>query len=211
MPEVQHTPRSPVRTGVDPDRARARILEVAEDHFRRIGHQKTSVADIASELGMSPANVYRFFPSRDAIKESVCGRLVNEVADIAFAIATTNAPAIAKLDRLLTAVHDHNKTMLIRDKHMHDLIVAAMQENWATIKAHVERMVAILEAIIREGIEAGEFRVEDAAKAARAVRTAFTPFFHPALIEHCVQHGEDTEAGLRDQIRFVLKALGKSD
>ncbi|TMK45521.1 MAG: TetR/AcrR family transcriptional regulator, partial [Alphaproteobacteria bacterium] len=24
------------------------------------------------------------------------------------------------------------------------------------------------------------------------------------------QHGEDTEAGLRDQIRFILKALGKS-
>jgi len=36
------------------------------------------------------------------------------------------------------------------------------------------------------------------------------PFFHPVLIEHCVQHGEDTEAALRDQIRFILKALGKS-
>src|SRR5213078_1663381 len=31
------------------------------------------------------------------------------------------------------------------------------------------------------------------------------PFFHPVLIEHCVQHGEDTEAALRDQIRFILK------
>ena len=57
----------PVRTGTDSDEARARILEVAEEHFRRIGYHKTSVADIASELGMSPANVYRFFPSRDAI------------------------------------------------------------------------------------------------------------------------------------------------
>jgi hypothetical protein len=93
---------------------------------------------------------------------------------------------------------------------MHDLIVVAMQENWTIIKAHVERMVAIFEAIIREGIEAGEFEVEDAAKAARAVKSAFTPFFHPILIEHCVRHGEDTEADLRDQIRVILKALGKS-
>ena len=59
----------PIRTGADSDEARARILEVAEEHFRRIGYHKTSVADIASELGMSPANVYRFFPSRDAINE----------------------------------------------------------------------------------------------------------------------------------------------
>ncbi|NOJ39185.1 TetR/AcrR family transcriptional regulator [Bradyrhizobium australiense] len=199
-----------VRTGADPDEARARILEVAEEHFRRIGYHKTSVADIASELGMSPANVYRFFPSRDAIDESICGRVVNEVADIAFAIARTNAPAREKLDQLLTAVHRHNKMTLVKEKHMHDLIVAAMQENWAIIKAHIERMVTIFEAIIREGVEAGEFEVEDAAEAARAVKSAFMPFFHPILIEHCVQYGEDTEAGLRDQIRFILKALGKS-
>jgi AcrR family transcriptional regulator len=197
--------------GTNRDETRARILEVAEEHFRRIGYHKTSVADIASELGMSPANVYRFFPSRDAINESICGRVVNEVADIAFAIARTNAPAMEKLDQLMTAVHRHNKMTLVKQKHMHDLIVAAMQENWAIIKAHIERMVTIFEAIIREGIDAGEFEVEDAAEAARAVKSAFMPFFHPILIEHCIQHGEDTEAGLRDQIRFILKALGKSD
>jgi AcrR family transcriptional regulator len=160
---------------------------------------------------MSPSNVYRFFPSRDAINESICGRVLNEVADIAYAIARSNASAMDKLDRLLTAVHHHNKTTLVEEKHMHDLIVVATQENWTIIKAHVERMVAIFEAIIREGIEAGEFEVEDAAKAVRAVKSAFTPFFHPILIEHGVQHGEDTEAGLREQIRFILKALGKSD
>ena len=84
----------PVRTGKDFDEARARILEAAEKQFRRVGYHRTSVADIAAELGMSPANIYRFFPSRDAINESICGRVVNEVADIAFAIARTNAPAM---------------------------------------------------------------------------------------------------------------------
>ena len=201
----------PVRTGKDSDKARARILEAAEQQFRRMGYHRTSVADIAAELGMSPANIYRFFPSRDAINESICGRVVNEVADIAFAIARTNAPAMQKLAQLLTAVHHHNKMMLVKARPMHELIVAATQGNWPIIKAHIEQMVMIFEAIIREGIEAGEFDVEDAAEAARAVRSASMAFFHPILIKHCVQHGEDTEAGLRNQIRFILKALGKSD
>ena len=200
----------PVRTGKDSDEARARILEAAKERFRRVGYHRTSVADIAAELGMSPANIYRFFPSRDEINESICGRLVNEVADIASAIARTNAPAMDKLDQLLTAVHHHNKMMLVKAKPMHELIVVATQENWPIIRAHIERMVMIFEGIIREGVEAGEFDVEDAAEAARAVRSAFMPFLHPILIEHCVVHGEDTEAGLRDQIRFILKALGKS-
>lgn len=200
----------PVRTRPDPDEVRARILEVAEQHCRRIGYHKTSVADIASELGMSRANVYRFFPSKDAINETILQRVVSEVADLAIAIARTDAPALEKLGRLLTAVHHHNKTKLIKERCMHDMIVAAMQENWRGIKAHIARMVTILEAIIREGIEAGELTVEDPAEAARAVNTAFTPFLHPIVLEHCVQHGEDTEARLREQIRFVLKALGSS-
>src|SRR5437016_11659001 len=141
------------RRRTDTDKARARILEVAEAHCHRIGYHKTSVAGIAAELGMSRANVYRFFPSRDAINESICRRVVNEAADIALAIARANAPASEKLCRLLTAVHRHNKMTLVREKRMHDLIVAAMVENWAIIKAHIERTVTIFEAIIREGIE----------------------------------------------------------
>jgi hypothetical protein len=74
------------------------------------------------------------------------------------------------------------------------------------VRARIERM--IFEAIIREGIEAGEFRSRTRQKR-RAVRTAFMPF-HPILIEHCVQHREDTGAGLREQIRFILKALGSA-
>jgi AcrR family transcriptional regulator len=200
----------PVRTGKDIDEARARILEAAEKKFRRVGYHRTSVAAIVAELGMSPANIYRFFPSRDAINESICGRVVNEIAHIASAIARTNAPAMEKLERLLTAVHHHAKMMLVEARPMHELIVAATQQNWPSIKAHIERMVTIFEAIIREGVEAGEFDVDDEAQAARAVRSAFMPFLHPILIEHGVQHCEDTEVGLRDQIRLIQKALRKS-
>ena len=182
-----------VRTGTDSDEARARILEVAEEHFRRIGFHKTSVADIASELGMSPANVYRFFPSRNAINEAICGRVVNEVADIAFAVARTSESAAVKLDQLLTAVHRHNKMTLVKERYMHDLIVAATRENWAIAKSHIERMETIMEAILREGIEAGEFEVEDVPEAARAVRSAFVAFLHPILIEHSIQHGEEPQ------------------
>src|SRR5947208_15440803 len=122
----------PLRTGKDSDEARGRILEAAEEQFRRVGYHRTSVADIAAQLGMSPANIYRFFPSRDAINESICGRVVNEVADIASAIARTNAPAMDKLDQHLTAVPHHNKMQLVTSRPMHDLIVPATQRDWLT-------------------------------------------------------------------------------
>src|SRR6266704_3613257 len=59
---------------------RERILEVALRLFREIGYQKTTVADIAKVLRMSPANVYRFFDSKKAIHEGVARSLMGEVA-----------------------------------------------------------------------------------------------------------------------------------
>ena len=50
---------------------RERVLVTAERLFREIGYQKTTVADIAKVLRMSPANVYRFFDSKKAIHARV--------------------------------------------------------------------------------------------------------------------------------------------
>ena len=70
-----------------PDDTRARIMESAETLFRRLGFAKTTVADIAAELGMSPANVYRFFPSKAAIVEAICQRHLATIENDAWAIA----------------------------------------------------------------------------------------------------------------------------
>ena len=53
------------------DETRAAILAAAKGLFMRYGPVKTSMADIARELRMSPPNLYNFFPSRDAILEEV--------------------------------------------------------------------------------------------------------------------------------------------
>jgi AcrR family transcriptional regulator len=41
------------------DETRERILIKADELFRQFGFPKTTVADIAAELGMSPANIYK--------------------------------------------------------------------------------------------------------------------------------------------------------
>nr|WP_183800320.1 TetR/AcrR family transcriptional regulator [Rhizobium sp. BK316] len=190
---------------------RDRILDIAEKHIRRIGHRKTTVADIASDLGTSRASVYRFFPTRAAINSSVCGRIINEVAEIVFAVARMDAPASKRLVDLLNVLHRHSRRRLVEERPIHDLLVAAMNERWATINVHNEQIQTILTALIREGLQAGEFHAEDADDATRGVITAFLPFFHPILVEQRVQEGEDMAAAARAQIRFIMRALDKSD
>ena len=55
------------------------IVEIAERLFQQMGFQKTTVSDIARELRMSPANVYRFFGAKSEINEAVCMDLLGKI------------------------------------------------------------------------------------------------------------------------------------
>src|SRR5437667_12764286 len=87
---------------------RARILLTAERLFREIGYQKTTVADIARVLRMSPANVYRFFDSKKSINTGVARRLMGQVEAESQAIAQASGSAAKRLRDLLKTIHEMN-------------------------------------------------------------------------------------------------------
>ena len=117
---------------------RERILVTAERLFREIGYQKTTVADIAKALRMSPANVYRFFDSKKSINAGVARRLMGEVEQASQAIATSPGGAAVRLRELLTTIHRMNSDRYVGDSKMHEMVAVAMEENWDVCKAHME-------------------------------------------------------------------------
>ena len=146
---------------IKPDDTKARIVEVAENLFRRVGYAKTTVADIAAELDMSPANVYRFFPSKNAIVEVICRRCLAEVEDKAWRVARSKAPAPERLERLILEILAYHKENLITEHRVNDMVLAAIEDSWETIRAHKQVMGNVTELILRDGIEAGEFEPVD--------------------------------------------------
>ena len=51
---------------------RERILEAAEHAFVRHGFHATTMQHVADEVGTSAGNLYRYFPSKEAIVEGLC-------------------------------------------------------------------------------------------------------------------------------------------
>src|SRR3954462_15233783 len=109
-----------------PDDTRARIVESAEALFRRLGFTKTAVADIAAELGMSPANVYRFFSSKNAIVEAICQRCLGDLDSKAWAGARSRGPAADRNTRLFLEIFRDHKENLSTEKRVHDIVLVAM-------------------------------------------------------------------------------------
>src|ERR1700761_8103271 len=161
---------------IEPD-TRERIPVVAELLFREIGYQKTTVADIAKVLRMSPANVYRFFDSKKAIHEGVARSLMSEVEDAAQAIASGRGPAASRMRELMTTVHRMNTERYVGDSKLHEMVEVAMEESWEVCVAHIQRITETIGAIIADGAASGEFEVSDVPLAALCSCTAMIRFF----------------------------------
>ena len=183
---------------------RERILVVAERLFREIGYQKTTVADIAKVLRMSPANVYRFFDSKKAIHEGVARSLMGEVEDAAQGIATRSGPAAGRLRELMTLIHRMNSERYVGDSKLHEMVEIAMEESWEVCVAHMQTITESIAGVIAQGVASGEFEARDVPLAAVCACTGMMRFFHPQMIAQCA---DKPGPSLDQMIDFILAAL----
>jgi AcrR family transcriptional regulator len=183
---------------------RERILVVAERLFRQIGYQKTTVADIAKELRMSPANVYRFFDSKKAIHEGVARGLMGEVEQAAQTIAAGRGPAASRLRELMKTVHRMNTERYVGDSKLHEMVEIAMEEDWDVCVAHMLLITETIGSVVGQGAATGEFEVADVPLAAMCACTGMMRFFHPQMIAQCATKPGPT---IDEMIDFIIAGL----
>jgi AcrR family transcriptional regulator len=183
---------------------RERILVVAERLFRQLGYQKTTVADIAKELRMSPANVYRFFDSKKAIHEGVARTLMGGVEDAAAAILAKPGPAAERLRELIITIHRMNSKRYVGDAKLHEMVEIAMEESWEVCMAHIQTITETIGGVIAQGVASGEFEVADLALAANCTCHAMVGYFHPQMI---AQSQNKPAPSVEQMADFVLASL----
>jgi AcrR family transcriptional regulator len=197
-----------IRARLTPEETSDRILSVAEEHFRRVGYAKTAVADIAAELGMSSANVYRFFPSKSAINEAICSRILADCHAMMSAIADGPGSAGERLEKLLLAMHEFNARCYTSERRMHDMVEAAMEENWSVIQDHLTFVVETLGRLAAEGAATGEFKpVADPRMTGMMIKQACSCLLHPLMIAERDRHNLNFPGHADMLVRFVLSAL----
>src|SRR5262245_66321553 len=153
-------------------------MDAAEGLFRRLGFAKTAVADIAAELKMSPANVYRFFPSKNAIIEAICQRCLAECEERAWAVARSRGSAAERTERLVLEILAYHKENHLTDQRVNDMVLAAIELSWGAIRAHKEHIRMVFESLLREGVERGEFEAIDPRETSRLMMISLVHFCH---------------------------------
>ena len=170
---------------------RAEILDAAERCFARDGFHQASMQDICAEAGMSAGNLYRYFPSKEAIIAGICER---DLADVAESFtAVSDAPdffeGLAGLARHHLVERSAGEIGLcaeIMAESRRNPQIAAMSQN---IQQNVRSQLADM---LQRAIDAGEIRKDLNAEAAATVlmilgdgiswRRAVEPTFDPEAV-----------------------------
>ena len=182
---------------------RAQILEAAWDLFRQLG-LKTTIADVAEKLGMSSANIYRFYASKRALCDAVCANQLGGMVEAAREIATGPGVPSQRIRALLLALNTGMRDQMLHEKRVHEIVEIAISERWPPVEAYENDICGLLAGLVAEGQAKGEFGPGDPAGLGMLVICACSGIHHPHLI---ALYGDEESPTPNDIVGFALRAL----
>ena len=195
----------PGQRGPAEHQRRQQILDAANTYFRTYGYTKTTVADLANEIGLSPAYIYKFYESKQAIGEAVVRQLLGSVAAELGEIAASPKPAATRLRLVFGAVARRGVEIMFHDHKAHELAVNACSEQWQVVRDYQTALLSVIRNLVAEGRKLGEFeRKTPIAETSQAILYTLKLFSVPLFLE---QNPDDPEDKAECVANLVLRSL----
>jgi len=196
---------SPQSRGPSDHEVRAQIVDAATEYFTRYGYEKTTVSDLAKEIGFSKAYIYKFFDSKQAIGQVICAnRLAILLAEAHEAIRDAHG-ATDKFRRVFKSLVSSGCALFFDDRKLYDLAAAAASEPWPSVRNYEEEIQKLVSQIILEGRESGEFeRKTPLDETVRGIFLVMKPYINPLLLQHNLDGVAEATASLSN---LVLRSL----
>jgi len=199
------TPPPPSGRGPAEHAVRDQIVEAANEYFARYGYGKTTVADLAREIGFSKAYIYRFFESKQAIGEAICSSRLEHIAAETRVSIDEGGSASERLRRMFRVITTLTLELLFQDRKIYDITTHAATERWSSTIRYQEALKQMLEEVVRSGRESGEFeRKTPLDETCRAIFHAMAPFVHPLHLEQNLELLPDAQTEVTG---LILRSL----
>jgi len=148
---------------------RERTIAAAVELFYERGYENTTLDAVAERLGVTKPFIYAYFSSKAELLAEICGRgISSSLAAVDTALAMGEGPT-ATLQRLsesfVASVLDNQKHIAVLTREEKNLDPA----DYARINEKRRQFDHRLTALLRQGVEAGEFDVADPHLASLAI------------------------------------------
>jgi len=187
------------------EQTRQRILTKAGELFRHFGLVKTTVADIAAGLAMSPANIYKFFPCKHAIIEASLEQELAEVKKSIEAVISSSPGALVRIEALALAIFHWHSEYLRHEPQLFQLVQVANAHSWDCVRDFKNYLQQTIMKIIEAGTQTGEFYLSDSGAVARALIDCLAIVLEPSASPD--PNDKLTEKRVRAMVGFLGRAL----
>src|SRR5580765_2359811 len=161
-----------------------------------------TVVDIARAMGMSHANVYRFFKTKAEILDAIVDDWLSKVETFVEAIAQRPAAASARIEAVVLELHRKRRQKLLEDAELYETYRRVVELRPDVIAKRREKILNVFEGLLEDGVETGEFQPIDCEETATVLKDATSLFLHPLMIPTALN--EDAEARARNVVRAIL-------
>jgi TetR/AcrR family transcriptional regulator len=144
------------KTPLDKDRLH-RILEVAQKRFAHYGVGKTTMTEIASDLGMSKASIYYYYPDKEHLFLAVIQKEMDEFIAGVIRVTKEKGTASKKLKHYVSIRQSHFQR-LVSLAHIDEQSLTIVKSSSEKLHEHlVLKETKLVQHILSMGIKAGEF------------------------------------------------------
>ncbi|ATO32536.1 Transcriptional regulator, TetR family [Dickeya dianthicola RNS04.9] len=180
-------------------------MSAATEHFSRYGYEKTTVSDLAKAIGFSKAYIYKFFSSKQVIGEMICTNCLREIeAEVRAAVEEADRPP-EKLRRMFKAAVEASLRLFFQDRKLYEIAASSASERWQSALAYEERIQTLLQDILLEGRQSGDFeRKTPLDETTMAIYLVMRPYLNPLMLQHSFDYIDEAPAQLSN---LVLRSL----
>ena len=154
------TPVNPIPEG---EEVRRRIVDAAEARFRVYGYRKTTMAEIAEDVDMSAANLYRYFEDKQDIAAACAGRCMGGRAELLREVVKRPGLAAAeRLDSFVLTMLRYTHDLAHNQKKINELVEIVASERPETVREKNRAEQALIAEILAQGNANRDGRVDAA-------------------------------------------------
>lgn len=192
------------------DIVKKQIVEMAQARFSRYGFGKTGVAEIAKDCGMSAANLYRYFESKEAIGAEIANLcLCTKEAHLREVLRRPGLSASQRLEAFLVENLRYVHRLLSDQPHLSELVEFISKERADLFERHKEVQRSLLAEILAEGNRTGDFDVPDIVHTAGTIQTMTIKFYFPPLLQLEAKPIGLQEEEVRDATALLIRGLAR--
>ena len=156
------------------------ILKAAESRFNVYGYQKTTMAEVAGDCAMSAANLYRYFYNKSAIGAALATQCLAENESLlAELVHDDNMSSSEKLTAFTMKQLHYTYDYFESAPKLAELVEVMATQRPDVIETHRQHTLVLLEQLLIEGQQSGEFVFDDLMETREAVLSATLLFYFP--------------------------------